>query len=106
METLQMKFWKQMRHLGYFCQLPTTLQPENNQLFVRQFFEMEAEKIYFLDFFPLTFSEMSAVELDASEISVQGSVAAGFEKVTNNLNLHQTIALQGIIHVYNVHRSY
>ena len=49
---------------------------------------------------------MSAIELDemftASEISVQGSVAAGFEKVKNNLNLHQTIALQGIIHVYNV----
>ena len=53
---------------------------------------------------------MSTVELHemftASEISVQGSVAAGFEKVTNNLNLHQTITLQGIIHVYNVHRSY
>ena len=35
----------------------------------------------------MTFSEMSADELDemftASEISVQGSVAAGFEKVTN-----------------------
>ena len=35
----------------------------------------------------MTFSEMSAVGLDemftASEISVQGSVAAGFEKVTN-----------------------
>ena len=82
------------------------LQPENIQLFVRQLFNMEAEKISF----PLTFSEMSTVELHemftASEISVQGSVAAGFEKVTNNLNLHQTIALQGIIHVYNVHRSY
>ena len=53
---------------------------------------------------------MSAIELDemftASEISVQGSVAAGFEKVKKNLNFHQTIALQGIIHVYNVHRSY
>ena len=52
---------------------------------------------------------MSAVGLDemftASEISVQGSVAAGFEKVTNNLNLHQTFASQCIIHVYNVHRS-
>ena len=81
-----MKFWKQMHHLGYFCQLPTTLQPENIQIFVRQFFEMEAKKLWFLDSFPLTFSEMSAVELDemftASEISVQGSVAAGFEKVT------------------------
>ena len=53
---------------------------------------------------------MSAIELDemftASEISAQGSVAAGFEKVKNNLNLHQTIVLQGIFHVYNVHRSY
>ena len=39
----------------------------------------------------------------ASEISVQGSVAAGFEKVTNNLNLHQTFASKCIIHVYNVH---
>ena len=56
---------------------------------------------------------MSAVGLDemftASEISVQGSVAAGFEKVTKNLNLHQTFALivsHCIIHVYNVHRSF
>ena len=59
----------------------------------------------------MTFSEMSAVGLDemftASEISVQGSVAAGFEKVTKNLNLHQTFALivsHCKIHVYNVHR--
>ena len=36
---------KQMRLLGYFCQLPTTLQPKNNQIFVRQFFEIKAEKI-------------------------------------------------------------
>ena len=52
---------------------------------------------------------MSAVELDemftASEISVQGSVAAGFEKMTNNLNLHHTFASKCIINVYNVHRS-
>ena len=52
---------------------------------------------------------MSAIELDemftASEISVQGSVAAGFEKMTNNLNLHQTFASKCIINVYNVHRS-
>ena len=91
-----MKFWKEMHHLGYFCQTPTTLQPENIQIFVRQFFEMEAEKIYFLDFFPLTFSEMSAVELDASEISVQGSVAAGFEKMRagNSLSPHPTPKLQ------------
>ena len=37
-------FEKQMRLLGYFCQLPTTLQPENNHIIVLQFFEMEAEK--------------------------------------------------------------
>ena len=40
-------FEKQMRLLGYFCQLPTTLQPENNHIIVLQFFEMEAEKKIF-----------------------------------------------------------
>ena len=44
----------------------------------------------------MTFSEMSAVELDASEISVQGSVAAGFEKMRagNSLSPHPTPKLQ------------